>query len=99
MHSYLDMSNLTDTINSYDKIINEIHNIILSVEKDKENLSKEEWDGKTKENCMETLQEWIIMNIILLSSIVDTRNNLNDFLAQNAESIKTDCEKFVDNFS
>ncbi|MFZ2538748.1 MAG: hypothetical protein WAX04_07590 [Oscillospiraceae bacterium] len=98
MDLFIDLKCLSETIASYNSVIKEIYDTCTKVENLKDQMTNQKWSGDGKDSFLDMLSIWLIQTKGVLAEINRTRDILNNYVSDNANNRKLDCEKFPESY-
>lgn len=96
MDMLFNLETVQQSIVSYDKIIEDIHQALESSAALKEGIPKRTWSGEGRESFNRTFDVWLGRTKVVLEDIRKTRECLAAYAANRGIDLKDGCERFGD---
>ena len=93
MNVRFELNVIENSVNTYDQMIEQSHEILKAVENLKNGMSDDVWSGEGREAFDQAVTDWILRTKVVISEIVQTREGLA-CAGNKGNEMKGICEAF-----
>lgn len=97
MNLKFELQVIEDGISVYEQMIEQMNDILQSVDRIKTDISQDVWSGEGREAFDQAVTAWINRTRVVVSEVVQTREGLA-FAGNKGDEMKRVCESFGDLF-